>query len=439
MSPTPAATIPSDASTEAMLERAQRVIPNGVSSGGRAAFREFIVRAQGAHIWNSEGKRYIDYLLAWGPIVIGHCDPQVNEAVARAAATCDLNWVGTQAGEIELAEAICDLMPCAEKVAFCTSGTDATLHAAHVVRVATGRQRLLKFHGSYHGWHDNLAVGSRFAYGKATSRRLDEANSGGLSPGAVADVVVVQWNDFDAVRSAFESHGSELAAVFCEPYVHSYGCVPAEPGFLELLRELCTQHGAALVFDEVKTGFRAHLGGYQALCGVTPDLTAFGKALGNGYSIAGLAGKASLMDFLGAAAEGKAAMDGTYNASPYALAAGLKVIDILREGGVERLHELGERLRSGLRDAIASANVTAVVTGVGSEWAMYFRDQAPKNYNDALDDDHDRHAAFIGALAEQGILEPLFAIGDRRLCLATSENDIDQTLEAAAAALEQVA
>jgi glutamate-1-semialdehyde 2,1-aminomutase len=422
-----------------LLARAQRVIPNGVSSGGRAAFKEFIVRAKGAYVWNSDEKRYIDYLLAWGPIVIGHCDPRVNEAVARATATCDLNWVGTQAGEIELAEAICHHMPCAEKVAFCTSGTDATLHAVHVVRAATGRDRLLKFHGSYHGWHDNLAVGSRFAYGKVTSLRVDEPNSAGLSPGSVADVIVLEWNDFEGVRAAFQSHGSEFAAVVCEPYVHSYGCVPAEPGFLELLRSLCTGHGAALVFDEVKTGFRAHLGGYQAICGVTPDLTAFGKALGNGYSIAGLAGTAALMDYLGAAAEGKAAMDGTYNASPYALAAGLAVIEILEDGGIDRLHELGQRLRSGLRDAISSANATAVVTGVGSEWAMYFRDQAPTNYNEALDDDHDRHASYVAALLDQGILEPLFAIGDRRLCLATTEADIDQTLEAAAVALERAA
>lgn len=428
------------ANSEALLARARAVLPNGVSSGGRSKFNEAIVRAQGAYVWNAEGKRYIDYLLAYGPIVVGHCDPRVNEAVARAASTCDLNWVGPQAGEVELAEQICEVMPSAEKVAFCTSGTDASLHAVHLARAATGRVRLLKFHGSYHGWHDQLAVGSRLRAATGDEGEvLNEPDALGLHPGASADVQVVEWNDVEGLRRAFAQHGPELAACFAEPYVHSYGCVAPAEGWLEEIRRLCTEHGAALVFDEIKTGFRHALGGYQSVCGVTPDLTIFGKALGNGYSIAGVAGRGSIMDLLGSASERTATIEGTYNASPYALAAGLATLEVLRDGGVERLYALGERLRTGLARVIADARVSACVTGWGSEWMIYFSPEAPRSYRQVLATDLDLHERFRIALLEEGILEPPFATSDKRLCIALSEADVDQTVVAVARALAAVA
>lgn len=430
---------PAAATRDAILARAAAVIPNGVSSGGRAKFSDVTVRAQGAYVWNADGKRFIDYLLAYGPIVVGHCDPRVNEAVAQAVATCDLTYVGPQPGEVELAEQICAVMPSADKVVFCTSGTDASLHAVHLARAATGRVRLLKFHGSYHGWHDQLAVGSRFRFGTRGMGNLSEPDSLGLHPGSVADVTVVEWNDAEGLKEAFAEQGSELAAAFAEPYVHSYGCVAPAPGFLEELRALCTRHGVVLVFDEVKTGFRHGLGGYQAVCGVTPDLTFFGKALGNGYAVAGVAGVSAVMDLLGSASDTTAAIEGTYNASPYAMAAGLATLGILGEGGIERLYALGERLRAGLAEAIAGARVEACVAGWGSEWAVYFRPEPPRNYREVLDSDTERAEAFRLALVEAGILEPPFTLSDRRLCLATSEADIDETVEAAARALRQIA
>jgi glutamate-1-semialdehyde 2,1-aminomutase len=250
---------------------------------------------------------------------------------------------------------------------------------------------------------------------------------------------VVEWNDVEGLRAAFSEHGSELAAAFAEPYVHSYGCVAPAPGFLEGLRALCTRHGVVLVFDEVKTGFRHALGGYQAVCGVTPDLTFFGKALGNGYSVAGVAGVSAVMDLLGSASDTTATIEGTYNASPYAMAAGLATLEILREGGIERLYELGERLRAGLAQAIAGAGVEACVAGWGSEWAVYFRAEPPPNYREVLDSDTERAEAFRLAMVEAGILEPPFTLSDRRLCLATSEGDVDETVKAAAQALRQVA
>lgn len=417
-----------------LLARAARVLPNGVSSGGRAKFRETIVRAEGAYVWNADGKRFIDYLLAYGPIVVGHCDPRVNAAVARAASTCDLNWVGPQAGEVELAERICAAMPSADKTAFCTSGTDASLHAVHLTRAATGRRKLLKFHGSYHGWHDQLAVGSRFRLGTGPGR-LDEPDALGLHPGSVADVIVVEWNDADGLRRAFDQHGAELAAAFAEPYVHSYGCVAPAPGWLEELRSLCTRHGVVLVFDEIKTGFRHALGGYQAVCGVTPDLTIFGKALGNGYAIAGVAGRSAVMDLLGSASERTATIEGTYNAAPYALAAGLATLAILEDGGVDRLHALGDRLRAGLADVVGAAGADACVTGFGSEWMVYFSAEPPRSYREVLATDTDLAERFRTALLEEGVLEPPFATSDKRLCIALTESDVDETVAAAARAL----
>jgi glutamate-1-semialdehyde 2,1-aminomutase len=413
----------------ALLARAKGVIPSGTSSGNRAPWNEVMVRAEGAYLWNADGQRFVDYLLAWGPIVLGHCHPRVNDAVARAAATCDLTAIGPQVGEVELAEAVCEVMPSADRVAFCTSGTEATMHALQVARAATGRTKVLKFHGSYHGWHDSLAVGSRSASGPAAAGALDQPDAGGVLAGATADTIVAEWNDLDAVRRAFELHGEDMAAVFCEPYVLSYGCVPPAEGFLEELRALCTSHGAALVFDEVKTAFRASLGGYQSLCGVTPDLTAFAKAIANGYPVAGVAGRADLMDTIGGATG--AAFAGTYNAAPFAVAAGLATFEELRAGAIERIWRLGERVRQGLGSLITGHGVPACVIGFGSEWIIYFRPTPPANYREALESDMELGKRYQRAMMGEGILEPIFPTGDRRLCAATTDEDVDRTLEAA--------
>ena len=421
------------------LDRALAVMPDGTSSAWRSVYNDVIIRTEGAYVWNAQGRRYIDFLCAWGPIVIGHCDPRVNAAVHDAIDSCDLNAIGPQQGEAELAEEICEVMPSAEKVAFCTSGTDATLHAVHLVRAGTGRRRVLKFHGSFHGWHDHLAVGVRAAPGSAREMALRTPESSGLHPGPVEDCIVVEWNDFEGVREAFSSLGSELAGLFCEPYVHGYGCIPPHEGFLETLRELCTKHRVPLVFDEIKSGFRHHVGGYQAICGVIPDVTTFSKALGNGYTIAGVAGSAQLMDHFKLSAEQQAVLDGTHNAQPYAIAASRTTLEILRAGGIERLYELGEMVREGLRKAIRDTGTSAVVAGIGSSWIIYFRDEPPRNFREALDSDVDRAGRFSSAMREAGIVEPLAAYGDRRLCLATTEDDIRESIEAATRALNQSA
>jgi glutamate-1-semialdehyde 2,1-aminomutase len=424
--------------TATMLERARKVIPNGASSAWRSVHGEAIARAEGAYLWNAEGRRYIDCLCAWGPIVIGHCDPRVNQAVIDSIATVDLNAVGPHAGEVELAEAICAAMPSAQKVAFCQSGTDTTLHAVHAVRAFTGKTKLLKFHGSYHGWHDSLAVGVRYNAAGSRGRSFTEPEGAGLHPAVIADVVVVEWNDLAGVEAVFAAQADELAGVVAEPYAQGFGCVAPAPGFLEGLRELCTRYGVPLVFDEVKTGFRHHLGGYQALCGVTPDVTAFSKALGNGYAIGGVAGSEEVMSVFEIGHNGmEAVWDGTSNASPYAMAAGMATFSILRDGGIERLNELGERMRQGLREAIASTGSIATVTGVGASWMVYFLPEAPTNYREALQYNSEQATVYNHAMRAAGIMEPLVGLGDRRLCLAMTEDDVDETIEAARGALRK--
>jgi glutamate-1-semialdehyde 2,1-aminomutase len=418
-----------------LLARAGRVIPGGASAGGRPDFGEVITRAQGAYLWNPDGKRYIDHLNSYGPIVIGHSDPRVNRAVAEVAATVDLNWVGPQAGEVELAERIVGAVPSADKVVFMNTGTDALQHALHVARAATGRQRVFKFHGHYHGWVGHLGVGASFDVEPGKAPPPDASNSGGSEAGVAESVDVVDWNDVEATRAAFAAHGDEYAAAFLEPYLHSYTNAAPAPGFLELLRELTEQHGVVLVFDEVKTGFRHHRGGYQAIAGVTPDLTAFGKALGNGYTIAGLAGRADLMDLLGT----QVTIDGTYYANPYALAAGIATFDILADGGVDRLWSLGERLRDGLTRVIRDAGVPANVTGIGSGWIINWRSDPPVTFRQAVDADFELGERFRLAMLDAGILLPPYVITDARINLAFTEDDVDETVQAAAAALRKVA
>lgn len=413
--------------THAILERARAVIPGGASAGGRMDLGDVIARASGAHLWNLEGRRYIDHLLSYGPIVIGHADQRVNRAVCDTIDRVDLNWVGPQANEVELAERIVGLVPSADKVVFMNTGTDALQHALHVARAATGRRRVLKFHGHYHGWVGELGVGANFDVEEGMAPAHDAPNSGGADAGDADRVTVIDWNDESALRAAFADHGDELAAVFAEPYLHSYTNAAPADGFLERLRELATRHGAVLVFDEVKTGFRHHLGGYQALAGVTPDLTALGKAMGNGFTIAALAGRADLMDLLGTVVT----IDGTYYANPYAAAASLATIDILADGGIDRLWTLGERLRVGLSRAIRDTGVVANVTGIGSGWIINWRPDPPVTFTEAVDADLARGEAFRLAMLDAGILLPPYVITDCRICCAFTEDDIDETVSAA--------
>ena len=418
---------------------ARKVIPRGASSGHRLGFNQVFVKSKGAYLWDENGTEYLDFLNAWGPIVVGHSNDRINRSVYEAVSKCDLSGVGPQPGEIELGEKICRLMPCAEKVAFCTSGTDASMHATHIARAYTSRLKILKFHGSYHGWNDHVAVGGARA-GLTKESKLNTVNSAGLHPAVTNDVVVVEWNDFAGLKAAFDQYGDELAGAFSEGYIHSFGCVPASPGFLELLRELCSKHGTVLIFDEVKTGFRASLGGIQKVVGVIPDLAIFGKAVANGYSLAGVAGKDEFMGQLGAYRQDSATIDGTYNASPYALAAANTTLDILEsENVIEKIYALGERLRAGYKEAAADAGIDVVVPGIGSQWAVYFQSSTPKTFKDTLDSNTAQYAIYQQTLMQHGVLETTAPTGDRRLNASTTFEDIDRAIEVAHSAFKAAA
>src|ERR687892_1666815 len=420
----------------AMLARAAKVMPTGGSAAG-AELRVLIVRTQGAYLWNADGTRYIDPLLGGGAIVIGHCDPRINRAAAHAAATCDLNWVGPQVGEVELAETVCAVMPCADKATFYPSEREALLHALELARAVTGRSCLLRFRGSHMDLVGNLAAAPLYTNDRA-SAPYSSAGSGEGDATLAPSEIVVEWNDVVTVRSIFADYGSEVAAVVCEPHVSAYGSVAPDPGFLEELRALCSLRGSLLLFDEIKSGFRVHLGGYQAICGVTPDLAVIGNAIGNGWALGGLGGRADVMDQLREMSPNRAGALGVHCAQPYAIAAGLATFDILQDGGIARLNELGHRMRAGITEVIRAAAVEACVTGLGSEWNLYFRSKPPTNYEEAAGNHNYEHARrFVNAMLDQGILEPPTAFGDRHLCLATSEKDVDVTIEAVAHALQE--
>ncbi len=333
-----------------LFQRASEVIPGGVNSPVRAwgavgaGEPFFAARGEGAYLWDGEGNRYVDWVMSWGPLVFGHADAEVVEAVQAAAA--DGTTFGTPTErEVALAEELVDAVPSVEKVRLVSSGTEAAMSALRLARGVTGRDRIVKFSGCYHGHADALlaAAGS----GMAT---LGIPSSPGVPAAAAADTVVCAYNDVDGIRGAVERHADDLAAIVVEPIAGNMGVVPPEPGFLEALRALADASGALLVFDEVITGFRVARGGAQELYGITPDLTVLGKIAGGGLPLAAFGGRADVMDRLAPA--GPVYQAGTLSGNPLATAAALVVLRRLRDPGVYgRLEEAGARLEAGLREA----------------------------------------------------------------------------------------
>jgi glutamate-1-semialdehyde 2,1-aminomutase len=421
----------------ALFERAQRVIPGGVNSPVRA-FRAvggtppFLVSGSGCRVRDADGRDYVDYVGSWGPLVLGHADPGVLAAV-RAAAERGTTFGAPTELEVELAELVCAALPGIERVRMVSSGTEAAMSALRLARAATGRARILKFEGCYHGHSDALLVGA--GSGVAT---LGIPGSPGV-PEVFAELTVqVPYNDLEALAAAFARWGSELACAIVEPVAGNMGLVPPAPGFLAGLRERCDRSGALLVFDEVITGFRVGYSGAQGRYGVLPDLTVLGKILGGGLPAAAYGGREDLMRLV--APEGPIYQAGTLSGNPLAMAAGIATLRRLREpGSYERLESLAVRLAEGLRERARAAGVEMTTEAVGGIFGFFFHPGPVRSFADAQKSREDRFRTFFHAMLERGVYLAPSPYECGFVSLAHGDAEIALTLGAAEAALREAA
>ncbi|MGQ3052039.1 MAG: glutamate-1-semialdehyde 2,1-aminomutase [Roseateles sp.] len=426
------------ASNSELFERAARVIPGGVNSPVRA-FRavggtpRFIARGEGAYIYDAEGKRYVDYIGSWGPMILGHGHPAVLEAVAQAA-TEGFSFGAPTVREIELAEEILKLVPSMDQVRLVSSGTEATMSAIRLARGATGRAKFIKFEGCYHGHTDALLV--KAGSGLAT---FGHPTSAGVTPGAAADTVVLEYNNVEQLEAAFTQHGDELACVIVEPIAGNMNFVRASLAFMSAMRRLCTAHGALLVLDEVMTGFRVGLGGAQAhyarlIPGFAPDISVFGKVIGGGMPLAAFGARREVMQHL--APLGGVYQAGTLSGNPVATACGLATLrEIQKPGFFDALSARTRQLVDGLGAVAAENGVPFSTDSEGGMFGFFLMPELPQNYTTVMTTDKARFNGFFHAMLDAGIyLAPaLYEAGF--VSAAHSQADIDATLAAARTAL----
>lgn len=417
--------------SEALFRRAQAVIPGGVSSPVRAfaavgGHPFFVARAEGACLVDADGNRYLDYVQSWGASILGHAHPAVVEAVQRAA-SAGTSYGAPTGAEVALAEAIAQRVPSVDEVRLVSSGTEAAMTALRLARGVTGRSKIVKFAGCYHGHLDALLVAA--GSGVAT---FGLPGSAGVTPAAVADTVVVPYNDPAAVDAAFDAHGDDIAAVIVEPVAANMGLVPPAPGFLEHLRACCTRAGALLVMDEVITGFRLGLAGAQGRFGITPDLSIFGKVVGGGLPLAAVGGRRDLMEHL--APVGPVYQAGTLSGNPLATAAGLAVLGELTDDSYATLEARVGRFAADLRDAVSSAGIDVQVTTAGTLAGIFFAPAPVTDYAGAQAADHDRYAACFRALLDRGVFLAPSGYETIFVSLAHTDADLDRTAALAAEA-----
>jgi len=418
--------------SEELFARAQLHIPGGVNSPVRA-FRavggspRFIASAQGASITDADGRRYVDYVGSWGPMILGHQHPAVTAAIA-AQLKIGLSYGAPTELEIEMAELLCARLPALEMVRMCSSGTEATMSALRLARGYTGRDFILKFEGCYHGHADSLLV-------KAGSGALTFGvpTSAGVPAEFAKYTLTADYNDLDSVTALFKSHPGQIACIIVEPVAGNMNCVPPLPGFLQGLRALCSQHGALLIFDEVMTGFRVHPGSACALYGITPDLITLGKIIGGGLPVGAFGGRRELMQKL--APLGSVYQAGTLSGNPLAMAAGLATLRALDDPALYgRLEAMTRRLLEGLRAAAAKAGVPLVTTQVGSMFGIYFGSHEIRYYRDAIACDAAAFKKFFHAMLERGIYLAPSAYEAGFVSAAHGEAELARTLAAAAEA-----
>ena len=419
-----------------LFSRALKILPGGVDSPVRA-FKAvggsplFIRRASGSRLMDVDGNTFIDYVMSWGPLIHGHAPRGLVKALAAAARD------GTSFGapsplEVELGTRVSKLMPSLERVRFVNSGTEATMSAIRVARAATGRERIVKFEGCYHGHADPFLV--KAGSGALT---LGAPTSPGVTTAAVADTLVAAYNDADSVRRLFEAHHGQIAAIIVEPIAGNMGVVPPVEGFLKALRQICTDQKALLIFDEVISGFRAAPGGAQQLVGVRPDLTCLGKIIGGGLPVGAYGGRADLMELVSPA--GPVYQAGTLSGNPLAMTAGLWCLNQLTSKTYAYLARLGVRLADGLATAAREARVSLQVNVVGSILTPFFTHRSVRDFQSATSANTDAYARFFRGMLARGVYLPPSQFEAWFLSTAHTVKDVDTTIAAAKAAMREVA
>ncbi len=422
--------------SRALFSRARLLIPGGVNSPVRACKAVgsepvFISRAEGCRIFDADGNSYIDYIGSWGPMILGHRHPDVIAAIEQVLAR-GVSFGAPVDLEVELAERIVDAVESVEMVRMVNSGTEATMSAVRLARGYTGRDMIVKFDGCYHGHADTLLVAA--GSGVAT---LSIPGSPGVPKSAARHTISLKYNDISAFTAFMEKHGDDVAAVIVEPVAGNMGLVPPDPAFLKSLRDGTRRHSSLLIFDEVMSGFRVAYGGAQALFGVDPDLTCFGKIVGGGLPVGAYGGKKEIMAHI--APEGPIYQAGTLSGNPVAMAAGIATLNALcAPGFYEALEKTSARLAEGLQRAIDSTETAATINRVGSMMSLFFTDRTVKNFDDAKTSDLERFSRYYRQMHSAGIYLPPSQFESLFVSAAHSPADIDQTVKAAASAMRQV-
>lgn len=427
----------SRAQSHAQFQRACQSIPGGVNSparafGGVGGEPLIMARGDGAYLWDIDGNRLIDYIGSWGPHILGHRHPAVMSAIADALLSGTSFGAPTEL-ETEMAELVIDAVPSMEMVRMVNSGTEATMSAIRLARGFTGRNLIIKFAGCYHGHVDSLLVKAGSA---ATT--LGTPSSPGVPPGCTADTLCLEYNNPTELTEAFERRGGEIACVILEPVVGNMGCVLPEPEFLKALRELCTQHGSVLIFDEVMTGFRVAYGGAQSLFGIRPDMTTLGKIIGGGLPVGAYGGRADIMRKISPL--GSVYQAGTLSGNPVAMASGIATLKTLKSTNpYPALEANTKRLVAGLVDAARSAGIPHTTAQVGSMFTLFFNPEKVTNYTIASRSDTERFAKYFWGMIDRGIYLPCSQYEANFVSAAHSHEDLDATIQAARDVLQAIA
>jgi len=425
-----------------LFERAKRVIPGGTNSAARTMvygvyeglsleYPKFISRAIGSHIYDVDGNDFIDYHLAFGPIILGHAHPTVNGAVKNQMDKGVVFGIDHES-ELELSEKIVKHVPCAEMVGLMNTGSDVTSTVVRISRIHTGREKIIKFSGSYHGWHDWATMGGSFGGGVSVHP--------GVPKGIVGSTIVLPWNDLEVVEKSMVNQGHEVAAIITEPYMFNGGVIPPEKGYLVSLRKLTKEYGSLLIFDEVITGFRLGLSGGQGMLGVTPDLATFAKAMANGYTISAFTGSREILEPL----TGRAWIGGTYNSNPIGTSAALATItELEKEGNWAHLYSIGKSLMKGVEDAMKDNGVQGIVQGPGPGLSIFFTPKEriirPEDVDAPFHPHVMRSVIFYREMIKRGCFMHPSRIGRVYVSAAHTEEDIQKTIDAAGEALKAAA